>query len=278
MIKFSHTIFALPFALAAAILACKQHHVELIDIFWILLAMTGARSAAMGFNRIADAEFDAKNLRTANRAIPSKTISPAAAALFVSVFALVFIFASAMLDKICFYLSIPVLIILFAYSYTKRITLLSHIYLGFAISLAPIGVWIALTHTFSPAILLLSLALMFYIAGFDIIYACQDIAFDKKEGLHSIPARVGIKKALIISQIIHFFSFFFFCLIYHAFDMHSIYLIALCIIGILLIIEHRLIKSDDLRKINIAFFHVNSILSVTLFAGILLDELARRWI
>lgn len=278
MIKFSHTIFALPFALAAAILACKQYHVELIDIFWILLAMTGARSAAMGFNRIADAEFDAKNLRTANRAIPAKTISLAAAALFVFIFALVFVFASAMLGRICFYLSIPVLIILFAYSYTKRITLLSHIYLGFVISIAPIGAWIALTDTFSPAILLLSLALMFYIAGFDIIYACQDIDFDKKEGLYSIPARVGIKKALMISKIIHFFSFFFFCLIYHAFDMHSIYLIALCIIGILLIIEHRLIKSDDLRKVNISFFYVNSIISVTLFAGILLDELARRWI
>jgi 4-hydroxybenzoate polyprenyltransferase len=278
MIKFSHTVFALPFALAAAVLACKEHKIELIDILWILLAMTGARSAAMGFNRIADAEFDAKNLRTAERAIPAKAISPASAALFVFLSALVFIFASAMLDRICLYLSVPVMLILFSYSYAKRVTLLSHIYLGFTISLAPVGVWIALADTFSPSILLLSLALMFYIAGFDIIYACQDINFDKKEGLYSIPAGLGIKKALILSRTLHFFSFFCFCLIYSAFDMHIFYLLTLCVIGILLIMEHRIVKYDDLSKIKIAFFHVNSIISVTLFAGIFFDELFARWV
>ena len=278
MIKFSHTIFALPFALAAAILAWRQYPVNLTDIFWVLLAMASARSAAMGFNRIADAGFDAKNLRTVRRAIPAKDISLLSAAMFVLFFSLVFIFASAMLGSICFYFSFPVLIILLSYSYAKRFTVLSHLYLGFVISLAPVGAWIALTNTFSFSILLLSLALMFYIAGFDIIYSCQDVDFDRKTGLYSIPAGLGIKKALIISKIIHFFSFFFFCLIYFAFDMHLFYLLALFIIGVLLIIEHRIVKFDDLTKIRIAFFHVNSIISVTLFVGILFDELTRRWI
>ena len=278
MIKFSHTIFALPFALAAAILAWRQYPVDLTDIFWVLLAMASARSAAMGFNRIADAGFDAKNLRTVRRAIPAKDISLLSAAMFVLFFSLVFIFASAMLGSICFYFSFPVLIILLSYSYAKRFTVLSHLYLGFVISLAPVGAWIALTNTFSFSILLLSLALMFYIAGFDIIYACQDVNFDRKAGLYSIPAGLGIKKALMISKIIHFFSFFFFCLIYFAFDMHLIYLLTLFIIGVLLIIEHLIVKFDDLTKIRIAFFHVNSIISVTLFVGILFDELTRRWI
>ena len=278
MIKFSHTIFALPFALAAAILAWRQYPVDLTDIFWVLLAMASARSAAMGFNRIADAGFDAKNLRTVRRAIPAKDISLLSAAMFVLFFSLVFIFASAMLGSICFYFAFPVLIILFSYSYAKRFTVLSHLYLGFVISLAPVGAWIALTNTFSFSILLLSLALMFYIAGFDIIFSCQDVDFDRKTGLYSIPAGLGIKKALIISKIIHFFSFFFFCLIYFAFDMHLFYLLTLFIIGVLLITEHRIVKFDDLTKIRIAFFHVNSIISVTLFVGILFDELTRRWI
>ncbi|MCD6186238.1 MAG: UbiA family prenyltransferase [Deltaproteobacteria bacterium] len=278
MIKFSHTIFALPFALAAAILAWRQYTVDWTDIFWVLIAMTSARSAAMGFNRIADVGFDAKNIRTAMRAIPAKDISLVSAGIFVLLFSIVFIFASVMLGRICFYFAFPVLIILFSYSYAKRFTLLSHLYLGFVISLVPVGAWIALTNTFSFSILLLSLALMFYIAGFDIIYACQDIDFDRKAGLYSIPAGFGIKKALVISKIMHFFSFFFFCLIYFAFDMHLIYLLALFMIGILLIIEHRIVRFDDLEKIRIAFFHVNSIISVTLFMGILFDELTRRWI
>jgi len=278
MIKFSHTIFALPFALAAAILAWRQYPVDLAGIFWVLVAMTSARSAAMGFNRIADAGFDAKNIRTVRRAIPAKDISLVSAAIFVLLFSLVFVFASAMLGRICFYFAFPVLIILCSYSYAKRFTLLSHLYLGFAISLAPVGAWIALTKTFSFSILLLSMALMFYIAGFDILYACQDIDFDRKTGLYSIPAGLGIKKALMISTIMHFCAFFFFCLIYFAFDLHLIYLLTLFIIGILLIIEHKIVRFDDLEKIGIAFFNVNSVISITLFVGIFFDELTRRWI
>ena len=277
MIKFSHTVFALPFALSAVILAQRQHQMIISDIFWILLAMIGARSSAMGFNRIADAKFDTKNPRTSKRDIPSGRLSLSSAVVFVIFFSGLFIFSSAMLGKLCFYLSFPILVVLFSYSYTKRFTWLSHIYLGFAISLAPAGAWIALAKSFSWSVLILSFALMTYIAGFDILYACQDIEFDKDEGLFSIPAHFGVKKALIIASIIHLASFCFFFLIYFVFDMNLMYFFAVVIIGILLIIEHRLVKPDDLSNVNFAFFHVNSLISITLFLGILADELVRRW-
>lgn len=277
MIKFSHTVFALPFALSAVILAQRQHQMIISDIFWILLAMIGARSSAMGFNRIADAKFDTKNPRTSKRDIPSGRLSLSSAIVFVILFSGLFIFSSAMLGKLCFYLSFPILVVLFSYSYTKRFTWLSHIYLGFAISLAPACAWIALAKSFSWSILILSFALMTYIAGFDILYACQDIEFDKDEGLFSIPAHFGVKKALIIASIIHLASFCFFFLIYFVFDMNLMYFFAVVIIGILLIIEHRLVKPDDLSNVNFAFFHVNSLISITLFLGVLADELVRRW-
>ncbi len=277
MIKFSHTVFALPFALSAVILAQRRHQMIISDIFWILLAMIGARSSAMGFNRIADAKFDTKNPRTSKRDIPSGRLSLSSAVVFVIFFSGLFIFSSAMLGKLCFYLSFPMLVVLFSYSYTKRFTWLSHIYLGFAISLAPAGAWIALAKTFSWSILILSFALMTYIAGFDILYACQDIEFDKDEGLFSIPAHFGVQKALIIASIIHLASFCFFFLIYFVFDMNLMYFFAVVIIGILLIIEHRLVKPDDLSNVNFAFFYINSLISITLFLGILADELVRRW-
>ncbi len=276
MIKFSHTLFALPFALSSAVLAWQQVPVSFKDIFLILIAMASARSAAMGFNRITDVTFDAKNPRTSNREIPAGNIPLISAIFFVIFFSGVFIVASAMLGKLCLYLSIPVLLILLSYSYTKRFTWLSHIYLGFAISLAPVGAWIAITGTFSWSIVLLSMALMTYIAGFDILYACQDMEFDKNEGLFSIPVRFGIKKALILSAMIHVLSFVFFFLIHVVFDTHLTYLITICVIGFLLVIEHRLIKPNDLANLNVAFFHVNSLISITLFIGILSDELIRR--
>lgn len=277
MIKFSHTVFALPFALSAVIIAQRQHQMIISDIFWILLAMIGARSSAMGFNRIADARLDGKNPRTSKREIPSGRLSLFSAALFVIFFSALFIFSSAMLGKLCFYLSFPILVVLFSYSYTKRFTWLSHIYLGFAISIAPAGAWIALAKSFSWSVLIFSFALMTYIAGFDILYACQDIEFDKDEGLFSIPANLGIKKALIIASIIHFASFCFFFLIYIVFDMNLMYFCTVLIIGLLLIIEHRLVKPDDLSNVDFAFFHVNSLISITLFLGVLADEVVRRW-
>ncbi|MDM8524155.1 UbiA-like polyprenyltransferase [Desulfococcaceae bacterium HSG8] len=273
MIKFSHTLFALPFALSAVVLAHRRYPIYIADILWILLAMVGARSAAMGFNRIADARIDAKNPRTSNREIPAGKLSVNSARLFVFLSSGLFIFAAAMLGKMCFYLSFPVLVILFFYSYTKRFTWLAHLYLGFAISLAPLGAWLAIAKTFSWPILFLCSGLMTYIAGFDILYACQDTDFDKKEGLFSIPARFGIREALLIARVLHCCSFGSFILFFFAFNMHIIYLCTVFLIGLLFVAEHWLVRPDDLTHINIAFFHINSLISLFLFIGVLADEL-----
>ncbi len=275
MIKFSHTIFALPFALSALVLAQRQVGITTGTLFWIMAAMVGARSAAMGFNRIVDAEYDGNNPRTVGREIPTGKLDKKAAVRFVFFFSLVFIAAAAMLGKLCLYLSFPVLAMLFFYSYTKRFTLFCHIYLGLVIALAPLGAWIAVTGGFSPGILLLSLALLTYIAGFDILYACQDIQFDQAAGLHSIPARLGVPKALGISTGLHLISFFALLGLLPVFHLGRIYLIVVIAIGILLIIEHRLVHPEDLSRVNMAFFHMNSIISILLFAGIFLDYLVQ---
>ncbi len=275
MIKFQHTIFALPFALSAIVMAWRDNPVKISDIIWILVAMAGARSAAMGFNRIADAVMDAKNPRTSAREIPSGVLRKKDAAVFVLVSSIVFIFAAFMLGRLCFILSFPVLFFLFFYSYTKRFTKFCHLYLGFAISLAPLGAWIAVTDSVSMSILFLTLALMTYIAGFDILYACQDIDFDRQENLFSLPAAIGAEKAMKFSSLLHFLTFLLLFLMYFSFKMHSVFLVFLCLIGVLLIAEHKIIKPDNLDNINIAFFHMNSVISVLIFAGILTEALVR---
>ncbi len=278
MIKFSHTVFALPFVLSAIVLALRDHPFVLGDVVWIILAAASARSAAMGFNRIVDARFDKANPRTKNREIPAGKLSMISAIGFVAASSVVFVITAAMLSRLCLYLSIPALMVLFGYSFTKRFTRWCHLYLGFAISLAPMGAWIAATGTFSWGILCLSLALMTYIAGFDIIYACQDTVFDQSHELFSLPSKIGIKKALNLSSLLHVCSFLFFLLVYIMFNMQSVYLVTVFVIGGLFIVEHKLINPSDLKHINIAFFHVNSVISAVLFAGILADELVRRWI
>ncbi len=182
LIKFSHTIFALPFALAAVLLAHRRQPVSWVTLAWIVLAMAAARSAAMGFNRFADFEFDRRNPRTSNRPLTSGAIDRKSVLCFIAASSLVFILSAAALGRLCFVLSFPVLAVLFLYSYTKRFTALSHLVLGFGIGLAPVGAWIAATGTLAPGIVLLSLALMTYIAGFDILYACQDIDVDRQTG------------------------------------------------------------------------------------------------
>jgi 4-hydroxybenzoate polyprenyltransferase len=273
MIKFSHTVFALPFALSAVILAWKDHEPDMSVLGWIILAMVGARSAAMGFNRIIDAPMDLKNPRTANREIPAGILTRKSAGLFVGASSLVFVFAAAMLGPLCFWLSFPVLILLLFYSYTKRFTAYCHIYLGFAISLAPLGAWIAVTGGFSVPILFLTLALMTYIAGFDILYACQDTAFDGETGLFSIPSAIGPRNAMAVSQLLHGFTIVLLFTMYLSFDMDRVFLLFLGVIGLLLVVEHRLVKPDNLEHINIAFFHMNSLVSITLFAGVLTEAL-----
>jgi len=275
MIKFSHSIFALPFVLSAVVLAQRTHPLKIMDVFWIIIAAVCARSAAMGFNRIVDARFDKANPRTQNREIPSGQLSISSAIYFVALFSVLFVVSAAMLGRLCLYFSVPVLFVLFGYSYTKRFTRWCHLYLGFAISLAPMGAWIAATDTFSIGILSLSMALMTYIAGFDIIYACQDTDFDKEHKLFSFPSSSGVRTALFLSSMLHVLSFCFFLLVYFLFDMGYIYLGTVFLIGLLLIVEHKLVNPEDLSRINVAFFHVNSIISVLLFLGVLADEVLR---
>lgn len=271
MIKFSHTIFALPFALSAVAMAWEHHSPSVWHFFWIVVAMVGARSAAMGFNRIVDAKIDAKNERTAIREIPSGKLSQGQSMIFVAGASALFIFSAAMLSKLCLILSVPVLILLLFYSYTKRFTRFCHIYLGFAISLAPAGAWVAIAGNISWSVVFLSLALMSYIAGFDILYACQDIDFDKEEGLYSIPAKMGPDKAMKISLALHLLFIIFLCIMCITFSMHPVFWLFILLIAGLLVIEHRLVRPDDLSNINIAFFHMNSIISVVLFVGVLIQ-------
>ncbi|GAB6095810.1 UbiA-like polyprenyltransferase [Desulfatiferula olefinivorans] len=275
MIKFSHTIFALPFALVAVILAGRDRDIHFPSLIWILLAMVGARSAAMGFNRLVDAAIDGQNPRTRMREIPAGVLSRTSALVFIVLSSALFILSAAMLGDLCFYLSLPVLALLFGYSYTKRFTALCHLYLGCVIALSPMGAYIALTNTMHWGIVFLSLALLTNIAGFDILYACQDTDFDKEKGLYSIPAVFGVRRALALSTLLHVLTFVFFLLVHTAVDMGPIYLITTAIIGVLLIIEHRLVKPDDLRRVPIAFFHINSILSVVLITGVALNEWLR---
>jgi 4-hydroxybenzoate polyprenyltransferase len=278
MIKLSHSVFALPFVLVAVIWAQRSHPLQWSQVIWIVIAAVAARSAAMGFNRIADAAIDERNPRTQQREIPAKRLSPTAAAIFVGLSSLIFIGAAAQLGSLCLWAAIPVLLVLFGYSYTKRFTWLAHFYLGFAIGLAPLGAWIAITNTLDLPILLLALALMTYIAGFDILYACQDHDFDIQAGLHSLPARFGLDRALQISVATHWVTFAALMCLFFIADLTLSYLAAVVIIGVLLVWEHRLVRPDDLSRIHIAFFHLNSAISLTLLAGFIADEMTRRWL
>ena len=275
MIKFSHTIFALPFALSAMILAWQEHEFKLSALILILIAMVAARSAAMGFNRIVDAQIDKENPRTAIREIPSGILKKKEAVIFVILSSCVFIIVAFLLGKTCFILSFPVLFFLMLYSYTKRFTKYCHLFLGFAIGLAPVGAWIAITNSLSINIIFLSLGLMTYISGFDILYSCQDIEFDKSQELFSFPAKFGAKRAMLIAKALHVFTIICLILMQYLFSMHPIFYVFLVIIVILLIIEHMLVKPDNLKHINIAFFHMNSLVSVVLLTGVIIETLLK---
>ena len=269
LIKFSHTIFALPFALAAVLLANRQHPITLGTLLLILVAMASARSAAMGFNRLADFHFDRLNPRTAARPHVAGLVDRGSVLVFVLISAALFVACAALLSVTCLILSVPVLAVLCFYSLTKRFTSMSRLFLGFAIGLAPTGAWIATTGGLDLRVLLLSFALMSYIAGFDILYACQDIEFDREQKLFSIPACMGVGKALSLSTALHASTAVFLLLVYFAFDLGRIYLVFFAAICALLFAEHRIVRPECLDNVNIAFFHVNSAISVLLFLGIL---------
>ena len=268
MIKFEHTIFALPLAYVGAILGAggwPSPH----DAIFILLAMVGARSAAMTFNRIVDLPFDRLNPRTRTRELVSGKLSQLAAILFLlASFALFFVSAWA-LNPLCLYLSPVALAIILGYSYTKRFTWLCHIFLGLSLALAPLGGYIAVTEKIGVEVVLFAIGVVFWVAGFDVIYACQDIEFDRQMGLMSIPARMGAQRALQLSSFFHFLCSLFFVLSGLVAAMPWPYFAGVAIAAILMIIEHRIVSAARLEKINLAFFTVNSYVSVTLLAGVL---------
>ena len=224
--------------------------------------MIGARSASMGFNRLVDAEIDRRNPRTSEREIPGGQISKFSALLFISAFSGLFIFSAFLLNPLCYYLSYPALLLLFFYSYTKRFTSYSHIILGAVIGISPVGGWFAVTGEFSLSPIILFFNLMLFISGFDIIYSCQDKDFDIKEGLYSIPVKYGLGKALKLAKLIHLGAVISFIVTGLIFSLNELYYLGIFLISVLLIIEHLIVKKDDLSKVNISFFYINAVVSV----------------
>lgn len=272
MIKIYHSVFALPFAFTGAILAASGIP-SLQQLFWILVAMVGARSGAMGLNRIIDRDIDILNPRTKNREIPSGKIGVYEASFFTIISFAILIFAAYQLNTLCLLLSPLAITILFIYSYTKRFTWMSHIFLGLAISGAPLGAWIAVRGTFDIEIIPLCIGVIFWLAGFDIFYALQDLDFDKKQGLHSIPKRFGIERSLILSKLFHLITTSMLIATGLIFNLNLPYWVGIVLVIGLLIYEHSLIKTDDLSKLDMAFFNMNGYISITVFIFTLLSFL-----
>jgi 4-hydroxybenzoate polyprenyltransferase len=267
LVRFSHTIFALPFALASVALAWPSHPITLRLMLWILVAMVGARSAAMGFNRLADRKFDALNPRTRGWELPQGTVKVWEAIMLTVVSSVVFIYAAYQLNFPCFVLAPFALATVFFYSLTKRFTWTSHLFLGLALSLAPLGAWLAVSG--SPIQLgelkipfLLGLAVLFWLAGFDVIYSLQDVEFDRKYGLHSIPVRFGVAGALRLSSLFHLCAIVFLALVGFTAQMNVIYWLGFAAVSAILFWEHRIVKPDDLSRINRAFFDLNAYVSI----------------
>ena len=265
MIKIEHTLFALPFAFLGEMLAARGIP-SAWQIIWIVIAMVGARSTAMAFNRIADRDFDGRNPRTKMRAIPAGTLSVGFTWLFTIVSAAVFFLAAAMLNRLTLILAPVALASVALYSFTKRWTLLSHLVLGWCLGIAPTGAWIAVRGAIdSPVPLLLSAVVMLWTAGFDVLYACQDYEFDRSEGLHSIPARFGVAQSLWISRGLHLAAFGALVALYFLTSLGVLAVIGVIATGALLIYQHTLVRANDLSRLNAAFFTTNAFVSVILF-------------
>ena len=261
MIKFSHSVFALPFALASAALAARDGF-RWAQIAWIVVAMVGARSAAMGFNRLADHALDARNPRTAGRELPRGVLGRREVWALVLTSAAALVLAAAMLGPLCLALSPVALAIILGYSYTKRFTALSHVVLGLALATAPVGAWLAIRGSFSPIAVVIGLAVLAWVAGFDTIYSCQDADFDRQAGLHSLPARIGVGRALLAARAFHIAAVAFLAAVYPLANLHPIYLAGVAGIAALLAYEHSLVKADDLSRVDAAFFTLNGWVSV----------------
>lgn len=281
LIRFSHTVFALPFAFLSAALAWKDAKFHWQDALGILLCMVFARSFAMAFNRLVDRDIDAKNPRTAGRHLPAGLLSVPAVTLFAVANAILFLAATGLFllreppNPWPLVLAGPVLAFLAGYSLAKRFTSLAHYWLGAALMLAPVAAWIAIRGLEDLTVpLLLGGAVLFWVAGFDILYACQDAEFDAREGLHSLPARLGVRRSLHVAALSHAVTLGFLIALYFASPhLGSIYLTALGAVALLLVYEHWLVRPDDLARVNRAFFQVNAVISIGLFAVVVLQLL-----
>ncbi len=279
LVRFSHSIFALPLAGIALVQALplssfaqsQNHTAGWLLSGKILLCMLSLRSAAMAFNRILDRDYDAANPRTSQREIPAGLISTAQAKVFMLMSSLLFLLSAFSINKLTSFFAVPVLALAGAYSYAKRYTYLAHFFLGSVIGLAPLAVWIAVLERIDLLPVLWSLGLLFYIAGFDILYACQDYDFDKKNALHSIPARFGLQKALHIAPLCHAAALCFFFAAGWLGESHFVFYIALAVVASLFIVEHLLVRPRKLQHIHLAFFHINASISSILFLGLVLS-------
>ncbi len=270
-IKIQHTVFALPFAVMSAFLAAEGLP-ETEKLVWIIICMVGARSAAMAFNRIVDARFDKENPRTQDRALPSGLVSTGSYWVFLIASSALFVFSAWMLNQLAFYLSPVALMIVFFYSLTKRFTAFSHFWLGLAISIAPVGAWVAIREEISFTSLLLGAAVIFWLVGFDILYSCMDVEADRVNRLHSIPERFGVETALKIAFASHaMMVVFLLVLLEPTVLLGWVYLAGVVLVAGLLVYEHSLVKKDDLSKVNMAFFNVNGIISIGLMAVVIVD-------
>jgi len=275
MIKWEHSVFALPFALCGAMLAANgipTGH----QIIWIVVAMVAARSAAMSFNRLADASIDAANPRTRTRALPAGALTQTFVRNFVVVSSAIFVLAAWELNRLAFLLSPVALAVLLAYSYTKRWTRWSHVVLGFALGIAPAAAWIAVRGSLDARILLLTAAVTFWVAGFDVLYACQDYDFDRESGLHSIPRYCGIGNALWIARLFHLSMLFLLAMLVWEFGLGMLSIIGVLAVLLLLAYEHSLVSKDDLSKLNAAFFTMNGVIAVVFFVFVALDVIRRH--
>jgi len=275
MIKWEHSVFALPFALCGAMLAAGGWPTAW-QLAWIIVAMVAARSAAMAFNRLADAKIDAVNPRTRTRALPAGTLSRGFVGAFVTVGCLLFVLAASQLNRLTLLLSPVALAIVLLYSYTKRFTRWSHLVLGFALGVAPAAAWIAVRGSLDSRILLLTAAVTFWVGGFDVLYACQDYDFDLRNSLHSLPRYLGIGRSLLLARLFHAAMILLLVALVLSFHLAALGLLGVAVVGLLLAYEHSLVSRHDLSRLNAAFFTMNGVISVVFFLFVAADLLWRR--
>lgn len=275
MIKFSHTVFAFPFALMGVVLAslASETAPTLLQIFWVCVAMVGARTGAMGLNRIIDARIDAENPRTAERHLPAGKVSSREAWLLVAGAFTLLLLAAWMLNPLCLKLAPVAIFFLVLYSFCKRFTSMAHVVLGICLAAAPVGAWIALRGDIGWPVLVLGFAVLFWVAGFDIFYALQDYEFDRDNGLFSIPSRFGVERSFLITRVFHAIMILLLLLLVFSKGLGVIYLLGVTVVAGLLIYEHMLVRPDDLSRLDAAFFNMNGYISVTIFLFTLADAL-----